>query len=415
MICEAFPPAGEVGALRPGMFAKYLPEFGWMPYVFTRESPDLSPPTQVIGGLPDESRIRRLAYTMEEEGRAARSRRFLDRLRHIVRIEEVGGFLERAMPEAVGWSRDLAFDAIWATSPALFNLRIAREIARIRNVPWLADFRDIDEQFWTPEWPMRLRIWHLRLRLRRRLLLRSASATVAVSSLHADILARQTRHKVHVIPNGFDPAMFPSNPRHYSQRFSLVYMGRILNTRIREPRPLFAALDTILHSGALRPADLDVLFYGTEASMISELARPFKCRDLLHVLPRIPYQEVPSTLRKACVLLTLTNRGSRGILTTKTYEYLGARRPILCVPGDGGELDGLISRTSAGESCATVGAIAETLLRWYREWRATGTVLFRGREQEIAKYSRRAQAAKLAGILDALVRVDGGMPWREES
>ena len=35
IIAYHFPPDAAVGALRPQKFVKYLPEFGWKPYVLT--------------------------------------------------------------------------------------------------------------------------------------------------------------------------------------------------------------------------------------------------------------------------------------------------------------------------------------------------------------------------------------------
>jgi hypothetical protein len=36
IICGSLPPQSDVGGLRAAMMAKYLPEFGWEPYVLTR-------------------------------------------------------------------------------------------------------------------------------------------------------------------------------------------------------------------------------------------------------------------------------------------------------------------------------------------------------------------------------------------
>ena len=35
MICHAFPPTGGPGVQRSLKFAKYLPEFGWRPYIWS--------------------------------------------------------------------------------------------------------------------------------------------------------------------------------------------------------------------------------------------------------------------------------------------------------------------------------------------------------------------------------------------
>ncbi|PQP34720.1 hypothetical protein C6A37_06290, partial [Desulfobacteraceae bacterium SEEP-SAG9] len=91
------------------------------------------------------------------------------------------------------------------------------------------------------------------------------------------------------------------------------------------------------------------------------------------------------------------------ILTTKVFEYLAAKRPILCVPGDdGGELDDLIRVTNAGCSCPTAESVATVVKRWYEEWKKIGTVICQSKEQEVQKYSREKQAGQLADLLDLI-------------
>lgn len=48
-------------------------------------------------------------------------------------------------------------------------------------------------------------------------------------------------------------------------------------------------------------------------------------------------------------------------------------------------------------------AVLHQLLLWYREWKPTGTVAYRGREDKIVKYPREVQAGMLAEILNKVV------------
>jgi len=413
MVCDTFPPDAYVGGLRPGMFSKYLPQYGWQPLVLTRslpaDDPDYSP-SLLVDGLPDHARVIRVPFGTRGQDLGAARRRLRTRLRCLVRPEVAHppGVYDGMARQAHALLRDAYYDAVWATVPDLWPLRLAAELADSRKVPWVADLRDISEQEDGEHGGLRARFLHHRVRWRRRQLLRSASAVVTVSQNHAEVLAKHNGRSVRVIPNGFDPEMFPRRENAKpSPRFSVVYMGRILSAWLQEPRSLFAAMDRMLDSSEINAKHLDVSFYGTEARVLGDLAAPFRSRSLIQAKPRIPYDRVPGVLRRSCVLLLLTNRGRHGILTTKLFEYLGARRPVLCVPGDGGELDALIAEAEAGLSCSTVDAVGKALSDWYREWCATGTVSSHGREQVIMRYSRERQAGELAGILDSVVSGHG--------
>lgn len=409
MICDTFPPQRHVGGLRPAMFSKYLPEYGWQPLVFASVEPPDDPdycPTLAINGLPDDGRVIKVPFGTRDKERAARRRGLLIKVRRLLcpEVSHPPGVYDEMARRARLLLGNTRFDAVWATAPDLWPLRLGAELARSRGVPWVADLRDISEQQRGQHRDLRWRFLHRRMLWRRRQLLGSAKAVVTVSNYHAQVLAKHNGRAVHVIPNGFDPEMFPATSLAARMpKFSITYMGRILSAWLREPRPLFAALDRLLEAGKIRPEHLGVSFYGTEPRLLGELAAPFRCRNLVHAKPRISYDQVPDVLRKSCLLLLLTNRGRHGILTTKLFEYMAARRPILCVPGDGGELDALVAEANAGMSCSTVESIISVLLEWYQEWLATGTVCCNSRDEVVMRYSRKEQAGQLARILDAVV------------
>ncbi|MFW6106952.1 MAG: glycosyltransferase [bacterium] len=409
MICDTFPPQGYVGGLRPGMFSKYLPRFGWEPVALVTDVPAGDPedsPTLVVDGLPDSARVLRVPFGTQDKKRAAARAGAMRRFRRLLRpeVSHPRGVYDKMAREANSLLRNRHFDAVWATVPNLWPIRLAAELAAWRGVPWVADLRDISEQQAGQNGALRAKLLHQRMRWRRRQLLRSAAAIVTVSNYHAAVLARHNGRNVHVIRNGFDPDMFPQheNTKRFA-KFSIVYMGRILSAWLQEPRPLFAALDRMLNSGEINAEDVEISFYGTDPRKLGELAAPFQCRSLIHAEPRISYDQVPDVLRRSCMLLLLTNRGRHGILTTKLFEYMAARRPILCVPGDGGELDALIADTKGGQSCPTVESIIDVLRGWYQEWLATGSVSCNSRDEVVMRYSRKEQAGQLARILDAVV------------
>jgi glycosyltransferase involved in cell wall biosynthesis len=403
MVCSTFPPQSYVGGLRPAMFSKYLPVFGWEPIVFARElhpKDILLQPTMEIRGLPQNEKRIAVFFGTKEEEKAGHGRKFYTLIKHFIfpDFAHPAGFVDKMLDATKQSISENKISAVWATSPPLGCLTVAAKIAKSRNVPWIADFRDIQEQDLAIGF--RLKLLHYRLFIRRSYIIRSASAIVTVSEYHARTLNKKSGKKINIIPNGFDPEMFKGQQLPRFKKFSIIYMGRILSQWLRNPAPLFDALDLLINSGNLDKKDIEVLFYGSETALLENVLRSHKCRNIVRAVSRVPYKEVPNILKNSCILLVLTNKGRKGILTTKVFEYIGAQRPILCVPGDGGELDALIRDSRSGVSCSTAESAATVLKQWYEEWKKTGTVVCKSKRKEILKYSREKQTERLANLLN---------------
>jgi hypothetical protein len=124
--------------------------------------------------------------------------------------------------------------------------------------------------------------------------------------------------------------------------------------------------------------------------------------NVVHKFPRIPFRESIKIQKQACILLHLAHGGQKGIMTGKVFEYLGARRPILCIPGDNDCVDALLKETKAGVVCRNAEETAAQVLHWYEEWQQTGVLSYCARNEQIMKYSRERQAGQLAELLDSI-------------
>lgn len=403
IICTSFPPQANVGGLRPAMFSKYLPFFGWNPIIFTRILPEDDAgwkPTMQIDGLPPEKDRLPFIYGKKDEEIFSQNRHFNTLLKHFFcpDLMQPPGLAESMIAK----SRELTFPkkihAVWGTNPDLSAITVAAHLANKFKAPWVADFRDVHEQD-NPE-TFREKLLFKRIALRRRQLVRTSAAVTTVSKHHASILSKSIKKNVYVIQNGFDPSIFYPQPVRKLNKFSIVYMGRILSEWLRNPHPLFAGIDYLLINGLINPKDLELLFYGTEPDVLSNLTSSYTCAKYVHSKPRINYKDVPHILNQSCILLVLTNKGRHGILTTKVFEYLAVKRPVICVPGDDGELTKLIQDSNAGFTCPDAATVSTVIQKWYEEWKKTGTVVSQSVDSVIQFYSRKRQAAHLADILD---------------
>ena len=407
IICDTFPPESDVGGLRPAMFSKYLPEFGFEPIIFTRTRPKDDPdyrPTHLLDGLPRPDKIVRVEFGAQAQAGFLRQRSPWTALRHFFHTEEghpAGAY--QAMRSAFDRLSPHTFDIVLGTAPSLFPIRLASEIAAMRGIPWVADFRDIAEQSEPVSETFRERLVIRRHIWRRNGLTRSAAAVLTVSQRHVQMLTRAMGNNVHLLYNGFDHQLFVPQPPVRTERLNLTYVGRILTTDLQAVDILFSALDLLIERGQIDPSKMEVLFVGAEGSILGPSISGRKCREMVRLRDRILYQKTPELMRDSNALLVVTNPLQKGMLTTKLFEYMGMHRSVLSVPGDGDELDELIRRTKCGWSCPDVPTTAQALLDIYHQWERTGWVAFEGDHDEIRKFSRREQARQLAEICRAIL------------
>lgn len=406
LIAGTFPPQEDVGGLRPAMFAKYLPTFGWRPIVLTRTYPvgdvNHKPTLTGIAGLPPASDILAVEMASGTEclghnGLSAKARRFF--------MPEYGqswDLIERMVERFLAARGSVKIDAIYATSPSFGEITVGVALAARLRVPLLVDFRDIVEQ--DVHEGLRARLLYLRHLVRRYWATRRAFHAIAVSDEQQRILARRLAIPVTTIVNGYDEAMFLPLPAVRTEIFLINYVGRILGQWLRDPTPFFTALDRLHADPDVMHGDIQVRFYGCEDAILHPLLVGHRCQEWVTLKPRLDYAQVPILIGQSGINLVLTNRGRTGVLTTKFFEYLAVRRPILCVPDDGGALATAIATTRSGLASAEPVEIAGYIKRLYLDWKSAEGLVPVADSKGVEAFSRRNGACQLATLLDAAVQ-----------
>jgi glycosyltransferase involved in cell wall biosynthesis len=243
-------------------------------------------------------------------------------------------------------------------------------------------------------------------RIERRILRGSARVLTTTPALRADLLARHPDlppDVIQVIPNGYDAEDFAALPveAEAPRRFTLSYLGTFYAGRT--PGPLLRALGDLVRDGSLPHRDLDVVFCGDVASAegvpVAALVRQAGLEGCVTVQRHVGHREALRQMRRSAVLVLLAPHEPLQV-SAKTFEYLGARRPILCLaPGAAADL---IRQSGAGCVVAPddLPGLRQALRALYADWKA-------GREWQPridpAIYERRALTADLAAVLDSVL------------
>ena len=118
----------------------------------------------------------------------------------------------------------------------------------------------------------------------------------------------------------------------------------------------------------------------------------------------LPHNEVIGEQQSASVLLLILNNtpNAKGILTGKMFEYLAAKRPILCVGPTDGDAANIIAETQSGQTFDfdDEKGIDEHLKTLFNKFQ-TGNLNINS--NGVNKYSRKALTGELVKVLEEIV------------
>ncbi|MCW3083761.1 MAG: hypothetical protein JWP12_1127 [Bacteroidetes bacterium] len=284
------------------------------------------------------------------------------------------------------------YKLIIITSPPLNVAKLAYKAAKKFKIPFAIDFQDSwnnlmlaenynpgrKEKFYNSVKEFYLRKW-----------LGKALFSVTVTPAIGDRIKEHTHKPVEIITNGFEQNAYSSRPViPSSDVFNISVMGTI--HPMQDITAMLEGLNLFLQEKD--PAKVKLNFIGLDS--FPEMSGHVKSAlpaSFLHVSPRVKMEEAVDLTLAANVLLFPSYKGYKGYYTAKIFEYLGAQRNILMMPGNNDIVDELIGRTQAGKIANSATEFAQILNSWHNEWKNTGTLIYNGIPEEIRFFSRERQ------------------------
>ena len=260
-------------------------------------------------------------------------------------------------------------DLIYASALPFTSLRIANVLSRKIGVPWVAEFRDlwVDNHYnYAPFWRRGID------RFFERQVIRSCSFLVTVSEPLATTLSKRHKKETLVILNGYE---LPTNKRIQSKDNSapleIVYTGMIYPGR-RDPSLLFEAISKLNWS----ERDVIVNFYGRTLPGLQKLIDSYGLRNIANVHSSVAHKQALNIQRDADILLLLlwNTKAEEGVFTGKLFEYIGARRQIICLGMRDGAAASLIKNRELGVVVKSSPELQQQLIKWLKEKRTKGFV-----------------------------------------
>jgi len=418
IITYGFPPVGGAGVQRMSKLVKYLPVQGVTPAVLTVANPsvplrDASLEHDLPRGV-ELLRARTLepSYAAKEAAWTASaaptspSRRLVSALAGVAKTLLVPDPQVLWLPAAslavasrLTRRRD---DAVLVSGPPFSQFLLALLLRLRPGVGVVLDYRDEWSTLRTSYEMTASRMARLAGDLLEPAILRCAHRiTAATEEFREELLRRYpflSPERVIAIPNGYDPADFPSDlPDPPTDRFVATYGGTVF--RLTSPRGLLGAIRRLHRDDPQLARLLHVRFLGR---VVETEKQWFEGIEDLGVTTHgyVPHGEVLRSLSASHLTLCLLDQvpGVERIYPAKIFELMHLGRPILTLAPEGA-LTRLVRDHELGEvhNPRDEVAIAEGLarrLRAFRDARVPPST-----QRAIERFDRRALAARFAAVL----------------
>ena len=362
IITYYWPPAGGSGVQRWLKFVKYLQEFGIEPVVYTVDN--------VIYPKEDKTLLHEVSenitvlrqpiweptdllfWKKDKPQKSGISNVSKSGLLSFVRgnffIPDPKLFWVKPSVKYLQKYLDLnKIDTIISTGPPHSMHLIANKLRQKNNIKWIADFRDPWSDLYYNKDFNQLSFVKNKNKKLEEAVLKNADCVLTVSNSLKEEFSK-TANIVEVITNGFDDEVLTENNIIKDTKFTISYIG--LLPKQSNPKVLFKVLKELCFCNKDFKNDLKLNFIGDISDEVKTEIANNQLNENTNFVGYVNHNKAIEYQKKAQVLLLLIPNieKSKGILTGKLFEYLTAKRPILAIGPEEGDLSEILKETNSG-------------------------------------------------------------------
>lgn len=425
MIAYFYPPCNLTASQRPASWAKYLHEFGYYPIVLTRnwEQPinkptDISKPSgekeelvknknSKVIYLPYKGTRKDKLYVKYGDSKFRLMRKALSFFELVFQNYFIGavpfGNIYGKAEEII--AKDKSIDKVVITANPFVSFFIGYKLKkRFPHIKWIADYRDD----WSTTELSRERNFPQRIiskleSVSEKKWVGTASLVTTISDYYLEKISSFVSRNGKVLLNGFSEEDFNKVVSLEKQdEFVITYNGTLYPTQTIE----------IFLDGFKKVAEQygqqlkfklnfpGLAFDKTQAERVRSVMKGYE--QQLNITERIPREKVFELQNQSHAFLMVSHTGIIGIPSSKLYEYLCFRKPIIVCPDDKDIIRDTVNDTELGIVCDSKQEVFEKLSALVDNYIANGKISMSGNAEKIMSYSRRNQTKVLAEILDSL-------------
>ena len=436
IITYYWPPSGGSGVQRWVKFAKYLPEEGWQPVIYTPENPELTAVDKTLSSeIPPEAEIIKRHIT--EPYGIYRKLMGKGSSTDLKTLTSAGSSSDEVNPINGGmksWKQKLSLfirgnffipdprilwlhpsvrflkeylkghpvDAIVTTGPPQSMHLIGLKLSKATGLPWIADFRD--------PWTKMFYFKHLGLTRRseekhhklEKEVLDGATRIIAVSPMVQKDFQAMTSTPVELITNGFDEEDF-NREFELDEYFNITHTGLFASDG--HPETLWKVLADKCSSDEEFKKSLRIRLVGkTDKEIIDSIVSAGLGQNLKDFGYQSHEVAVKEQLNASVLILPLRKEPEyEAVLPGKLFEYLASRRPILGIGQTEGAMAKVVRETGSG-----------VVYNWDEEkkikawidlcWDEFKNDELKDNMSDISKYSRRKLTKRIDSLLNELIQ-----------
>ncbi len=434
IISYYWPPTGGSGVQRWVKFAKYLPQEGWQPVIYTPENPEqLAVDTTLEGEIPTEAEIIKTRI-LEPYGFYKNFLKKSGHSREAVEVNPVNAQNKSAVQKIAMWVRGNFFrpdprclwigpsvkflkkyiaehpvDLIVSTGPPQSMHLIGMKLAGETGLPWVADFRDP----WTKIFYFKhlsmtraTERWHKKMEKK---VLDKATRAVAVSPLVQQEFQAMTQTPVELITNGFDECDFEGAGNSIAaggadKDFIITHTG--LFAADGNPTVLWDVLAEKCSRNPEFKKLLKIKLIGKTDVQITDAIEASGLGENLVNMGYQPHNKAIEEQRNASLLILPLRKEPeyKAVLPGKLFEYLASWRPVLGIGQTDGAMSMILNQTKTGVvlDWNDKGSLDRFIeLCWNNHLKGELTV----EDADISQFTRRNLTKRMARLFEEVIAV----------
>ena len=415
IITYYWPPAGGSGVQRWLKFVKYLQDFGIEPIVYTVDNAHYpKEDDSLISEIPKNITVLKNPIfeptdvffwkqkgVKKEDVANSTNNGLLSFIRGNFFIPDPKIFWVKSSVKFLqNYLNDHPIDVIISTGPPHSMHLIAQKISKKNNIKWIADFRDPWTDLYYNNEFKQLSFAKEKNKKLEKSVLKNANCILTVSnSLKKDFL--KTAKNVVVITNGFDSEVLHDEHLVLDSKFTISYIG--LLPKQSNPVAFFKVIKKLCDANEAFKNDVQLLFVGDISSEVRNEIEKNNLIEITEIKGYVSHSEAIEYQKKAQVLLLLIPNvpKSAGILTGKLFEYLTAKRPILALGPEEGDLSEILKHTNSGIVIEheNEAKLSTEILRLYQQFKEGNLTV---NSKNLEQFHRKNLTQQLASIIKNL-------------
>ena len=403
-------------------WADYLSEFGYYPIIVTRnwdipitspEDASISTGTEIKHIKNDTHEVYYLPYKASLRDRIFeknKDKKSLQRLSKIFTLKNL--ILENYSNSAIPYSNmytharrliqdDSEIKMLVVSAKPFNQFKFGFLLHQEFGIKWIADYRDDwntseleDKQVGIMKYLAKMQSnfekkW-----------IATASCITSISGIYVKRISTFVGVKGEVILNGFD-GLANELPTNNDKIFRITYNGSLYPSQSIEP--ILKMIKRVIDQSSM---EIHLYFPGlgfdkTQENRVRNLMLGYEKN--IHITNRVAKEDVIRIQNKSDVLLMIAHGTVKGVPSSKMYEYIGLKKPILVYPNDHDIVEETLNDTGLGIICENEEDIFNNLQKLILEKQTGEKTKFEFDEDKINFYSRKNQTAVLAKLFDELL------------